>query len=70
MPKDVEIAHKFGQRDVDGVGLKQLHDCGIVYHPDGPYLLCVMTRGFDYDILSNVIGEISKRTYNSYSKSH
>lgn len=70
VPKDVEIAHKFGQRDVDGVGLKQLHDCGIVYHPDGPYLLCVMTRGFDYDILSNVIGEISKRTYNSYSKSH
>lgn len=70
VPKDVEIAHKFGQRDVDGVGLKQLHDCGIVYHPDGPYLLCVMTRGFDYDVLSNVIGEISKRTYNSYSKSH
>lgn len=70
VPENVEIAHKFGQRDVDGVGLKQLHDCGIVYHPEGPYLLCIMTRGLDYDVLSNTIGEISRKTYDSYSQNN
>ncbi len=70
VPEEIEIAHKFGQRDINGVGLKQLHDCGIVYHPEGPYLLCVMTRGLDYEVLSGIIGEISKKTYDKYSESY
>lgn len=39
----VAVAHKFGERTQDG--LFQFHDCGIVYAPGRPYLLCVMTRG-------------------------
>lgn len=66
IPADVVVAHKFGQRDIEGQQVKQLHDCGIVYHPKGPYLLCIMTRGADYEILSDIIGDISKKTYESY----
>lgn len=68
VPDGVEVASKFGQRDVAGLEVKQLHDCGIVYHPKGPYLLCIMTRGEDYNILSEIISAISKMTHESYSK--
>jgi beta-lactamase class A len=45
--KNIMIAHKFGERGIlsaNGVEQKQLHDCGIVYYPDHPYILCLMTR--------------------------
>lgn len=61
VPSDLTIAHKFGER---GTGNdKQLHDCGIIYYPNNPYLLCVMTRGPDFFILSQVISDISKMVY-------
>jgi beta-lactamase class A len=62
VPEGISVAHKFGERVVSG-GLKQLHDCGIVYYPGNPYLLCVMTRGKDFTELEHVIMEISRMTY-------
>jgi len=62
LPKNIPIADKFGERELDN-GVKQLHDCGIIYYPKHPYLLCVMTRGSDYDKLSVIIGNISKIIY-------
>lgn len=62
IPEDIIIANKFGERQTQE-GLSQLHDCGIVYFPKNPYLLCVMTRGGDFDSLAKVIEEISKMTY-------
>lgn len=63
IPSEVEIANKFGEREGLANGQKQLHDCGIIYYPDNPYLLCVMTRGYEYPKLLNVIAEISRRVY-------
>jgi beta-lactamase class A len=61
VPQGISIAHKFGERiDVDS---KSLHDCGIVYYPDNPYLLCVMASGYEFEQLSDLIGEISKSVY-------
>lgn len=54
VPASTTIAHKFGEN----VG--ELHDCGIVYHPGNPYLLCVMTRGTDMSKLESVISGISE----------
>lgn len=62
VPESVTIAHKFGERFTDD-GKKQLHDCGIVYYPDNPYLLCVMTRGTSFDDLAEVIRHISAEVY-------
>ena len=59
----VTVAHKFGERT--GKGFKELHEGGIVYLDNHPYILCVMTRGTDYGKLSDVIGNISRITYNS-----
>ena len=66
MPSDIQIAHKFGERGIARVGKpeqKQLHDCGIVYYPKRPYLLCVMTRGEDFDKQARIIQDISKIVY-------
>ena len=58
VPPQVPIAQKFGEsKSADGQ--KQFHDCGIVYYPNHPYLLCVMTRGDDYNTLAPVIRDMS-----------
>jgi hypothetical protein len=59
---DVRVAHKFGVRD-DGSGVVQLHDCGIVYHPAGPYILCVMTKGTNYEQQAHYIQDVAARVY-------
>lgn len=45
IPKDVPVASKFGLRTDRWMGTGDLsfHECGIVYMPDSPYVLCVMT---------------------------
>lgn len=68
VPKDIEVAHKFGERTIHynetgEVVFRELHDCGIVYKTDKPYALCVMTQGMDFENLKKVIGEVSAKTY-------
>lgn len=62
VPGSVTVAHKFGEA-VGPDGLKQLHDCGIVYHQTHPYLLCMMTRGADYERLAGALASLSNLAY-------
>ena len=62
VPSTVKVSHKFGERQVDA-DTNQLHDCGIIYYPNRPYLLCVMTRGKDFDKLVSFIAKVSKKVY-------
>ncbi len=67
VPANIKVAHKFGERvNIEG-NLSQLHDCGIVYYPGNPYLLCIMTRGDDLTKLSKVIGVISGMVYDEFN---
>ncbi len=71
VPKSLTVAHKFGERSyyVDGiVSSRQLHDCGIIYYPQKPYILCVMTRGQDYVTQTLFIKEVSKLFYTELEK--
>lgn len=67
VPASTTVAQKFGEHTlVDAAGLliiHELHDCGIVYYPKKPYLLCVMTKGNDFSRLEKVITKISQLTY-------
>jgi hypothetical protein len=65
LPKGVKIADKFGERGINnGNGkTRQLHECGIIYKPGNPYLLCVMTSGNNTDGLLTVIKNISALVY-------
>lgn len=58
----VPVASKFGER-VCADGLVQFHECGIVYFPGSPYILCVMTRGTDLRELEKVVAGISRIIY-------
>ena len=63
----IVIAHKFGERTYalsnGTVQDRELHDCGIIYYPGHPYLLCVMTKGHDFPTLARIIADISKMAY-------
>lgn len=61
VPRGITVAHKFGERHI--ADTYQLHHCGIVYFPRHPYLLCVLTRGKDIDMLADDIREISALVY-------
>ncbi len=68
LPAGTKVAHKFGERKVvdakdSSLERVELHDCGIVYKSKRPYILCVMTEGSDYDELSRILREISKKVY-------
>jgi beta-lactamase class A len=70
VPADLLVAHKFGEhRDLDGTNV-QLHDCGIVYYPQHPYLLCIMTRGTSLEYLDDAIATISKVVYEEVNAQH
>lgn len=63
IPKGVTIAHKFGEAGSEVPGESQLHETGVVFIDDSPYLITVMTKGMDVQKLPAVISEISKRVY-------
>jgi len=68
IPKSLVVSHKFGIRS-DG-DVNQLHDCGIVYYPGHPYLLCIMSRGGTFDSMAASISEVSEYIYNKISKTY
>lgn len=63
IPKSVPVAHKFGERTYSDSDKKQLHDCGIIYYPDKPYILCIMTEGKDQHSEAKAIQHISEYVY-------
>ncbi|MBI5099407.1 MAG: serine hydrolase [Nitrospirae bacterium] len=65
VPSGTKVAHKFGEKtDEHNPQTKYLSDCGIVYYPQHPYLLCVMTTGKQFDELGGIIQKISREVYN------
>ena len=63
VPSYVTVSHKFGERGLPDY--YQLHDCGIVYRSNSPYLLCIMTKGDSFKKMGEVISELSSRIYNN-----
>ena len=68
VPTSTLVADKFGERNnskdpQDPTSAKQLHDCGVVYFPNRPYLLCIMTKGTNFEKLSMVLKDISRTVY-------
>ncbi len=65
IPSDIIVAHKFGEsgNEVE----KQLHETGIIYANNNPYLITVMTKGNNRDELAYFISEISKIVYQNNS---
>lgn len=60
IPKSIPISHKVGMFKEGGY----YHDCGIVYFPEKPYILCVMSINSTQEEADYVISSISKEVYN------
>ena len=69
VPADVDIASKAGERMLQPVGpdqegtVFQLHEFGIIYHSERPFLLGITVRGDDPEALADVIRDITRRIY-------
>lgn len=67
VPNNITVAEKFGEFTLKNEGgsikIRELHNCGFVYHPQHTYLLCIMTKGNDFNNLKELIKEISSTTY-------
>ncbi len=70
VPAGTVVAHKFGEKVFGSGEIKQLHDCGIVYYPRHPYLLCVMSRGDTFEYLDDAIRQISSLVYEEVDHQH
>lgn len=68
LPQGIKVAHKFGE----GTGTDErgklvtytLNDCGVIYKPEKPFILCIMTEGLDFSQMEAVIQSVAKVTYN------
>lgn len=58
MPEWVTVAHKFGEKNLDGSF--QLSEGGIFFTGSLDYVLIVMTRGKDNAKLKNILADVSK----------
>lgn len=66
IPQSIAVANKFGL--LNTAELKQLHDCGIIYYPDHPYSLCIMTSGSSLEVLEQTISSISDIVYTEVNR--
>ncbi|MBI1288609.1 MAG: hypothetical protein GC178_13640 [Flavobacteriales bacterium] len=68
--QDDYAATKFGEIDyeLNGESVIELHEGGIIYCEDNPYILCVMTRGTDFEDQAGIIEAVSKILYKEMSK--
>lgn len=65
IPKSVATADAFGARRLirNGTPLIEMNDCGIIYYPAHPYILCVFERGKDIAALERSMGNLSSIIY-------
>ncbi len=67
LPQDMVVASKFGEFSA---GVYQLHEFGIVYYPEHPYLMGIVTKGGTPESLSHVLQEVSRAVYREFDRQH
>ncbi len=62
LPPGTRLWHKFGSWGHAGRA-HELHEAGVIYVEDVPYLLVIMTRGIDTERQAQVIASLTQTTY-------
>lgn len=71
VPEDIVISHKFWERgytDEKWNNIRQLHDCGIVYYTQYPYLFCMVTKWDNFGTNAKIIADTSKIVFDEISQ--
>jgi beta-lactamase class A len=58
IPSEIQVAHKYGSQEG-----RTLSDCGIIYDPSNPYLLCIMVNSPDNNLAASIIRTLSGNIY-------
>jgi len=62
VPQNTPVAHKIGVYKQTNDSISHYSDCGIVYVPNRPYILCIMVKN-DEDFARSIMQQISEMTY-------
>jgi hypothetical protein len=66
-PSSIKVSEKFGERELldpnTNIEYFSLHDCSIIYKPQTPLQLCIMTKGHNYPTLLKNIQELTRFIY-------
>jgi beta-lactamase class A len=74
IPPDIDLASKQGRQMIsirsngEEKQFTQVHEFGIVYHPNRPFLLGIMVRGGDVDQLVKIIRDITRLIYDEVDR--
>jgi beta-lactamase class A len=63
VPSYIPVAHKIGVFFITGKLERNAHDCGIIYFPSRPYVICAMTKDIEKDRAWEVVSGISRVAY-------
>ncbi len=67
LPGNIKVAHKFGEWGDNRVNVHEMHEAGVVYLQNKPYLLTVVTKGSNSKDLAAIISKVSKLVYDDMS---
>lgn len=67
LPNNVKVANKIGVYQGSNPSQQVGSDCGIIYFPQRPYLLCAMVSTGSQDSAASHISTLSKITYDFIS---
>lgn len=67
VPYGTLVAQKFGEANElkDGETFHILNNCGIVYKPENPYILCILIEGKEYADMEKAIQRITRSSYSA-----
>ena len=68
IPENIKVAHKIGVYS-PGQVTETYSDCGIIYVPKRPYILCLMHQG-DEESSRQIMSKVSKMVYEYVSKAN
>lgn len=65
LPKSVPIANRVGARayDTNGSRKYEIYDCGIIYYPEHPYLLCSSAQGKSIEGVKDFLKSLGEIIY-------
>ena len=65
LPKSLSTARRFGGNvyTKNGAEFYRVYDCGVIYYPEHPYLLCVSATGATLDGVESFLKNVSEKVY-------
>jgi len=67
LPSDITVAHKYGESASGNI--KELHESAVIYLNNHPYLITVMTSGYNTENLAPILSDVSKMVFDHMTSS-